>query len=144
MLYGEISSIIGLMNNFNIFKMDYIFYKLYRASQRSSIPEIAGLLAELIFTICLSFNILAVITLLKKMEVIEFYLSKNGFIIISAGVFIVTSLIFFVGSRYKRIIEKYEREKKKSRIRGNFIVTMYVILSFTFLLVVAFYKPGVI
>ena len=124
--------------------MDYLFYKLYRASQRSSVPEIAGLLAELIFTICLSFNLLAIITLLKKIKAIDFYPSKNGFIIIAVGIFIVTSLIFFVGSRYKRIIEKYEGEERKSRLRGNFFVTMYLILSFAFLLGVAFYKPGVI
>jgi uncharacterized membrane protein len=133
-----------MINNFNIFKMDYIFYKLYRASQRSSIPEIAGLLAELIFTICLSFNVLAIIALLKKMEVIDFFPSKTGFIIISAGIFIVTTLLFFTGCRYKRIIEKYEVEEKKSRFRGNFLVTMYVILSFAFLLGGAFYRPGIL
>ena len=115
--------------------MDYLFYKLYRASQRSSVPEIAGLLAELIFTICLSFNLLAVITLLKKIEAIDFYPSKNGFIIIAVGIFIVTSLIFFVGSfSIQTYYRKVRRRGEKIKTRGNFIVTMYVILSFAFLL----------
>ncbi|MGQ1910793.1 hypothetical protein ACT3CE_13515 [Marinifilum sp. RC60d5] len=123
--------------------MDYIFYKLYRVSQRSSIPEIAGLLAELIFTICLSFNVLSFIVLLNKMSIIEYYPSKSSFILISVGIFIITSMLFFINSRYKHIVEKYKIESDMARSIGNLFVGVYVVLSFAFLLVIAFYRPEI-
>lgn len=123
--------------------MDYLFYKFYRASQRSSIPEVAGLLAEIFLTICLSFNFLAIVALLKKTDVINYFPSKNDFIYISIGIFLLTCLLHFFKFRYKRIIEKYQNEDRTSKVRGNLIVTLYVILSFVLLLGSAFYKPGV-
>jgi len=123
--------------------IDYLFYKLFRASQRSSVPEIAGLLAEMFLTICLSFNFLAIVALLKKTNVINYFPTKNDFIYISIGIFMLTCLLHFFKFRYKRIIEKYQNEDYTSKVRGNLIVTLYVIFSFAFLLGIAFYKPGV-
>ncbi|RXQ96060.1 hypothetical protein EO244_04250 [Ancylomarina salipaludis] len=123
--------------------MDYLFYKFYRLSQRSSIPEVAGLLAEIFLTICLSFNFLAIVALLKKTDVINYFPSKNDFIFIAIGIFLLICLLHFLKFRYKRIIEKYKNEDSRSRVRGNLIVTLYVIFSFVFLLGIAFYKPGV-
>ncbi len=50
--------------------IDYLFYKLYRASERSSIPEGAGLIANSIFTLLIFLNVFTTWGILKKTEII--------------------------------------------------------------------------
>ncbi|MDR1553108.1 MAG: hypothetical protein LBS69_06570 [Prevotellaceae bacterium] len=113
------------MNN----PIDYLWYKMYKMSFYTREPYPTVPMVTLLFvnsyTICL---------VVFGMDVASF---GTSILLI-----ILCSFIAHPYTRYKKkrkIIRKYYNESEKSRIRGNIIVTVYVILSFVVVFLVAKY-----
>jgi multisubunit Na+/H+ antiporter MnhF subunit len=119
------------MNN----PLDYLWYKVHRLSfythgKATRTTAMGTVLFINSYTICL---------LVFGMDVASFETSML-LIILS---FILTCPY----ERYKKqikVLRKYYKESEKSRIRGNIIVTVYVILSFAAPLIIAKFKNGYI
>ena len=121
---------------------NYLYYKLYQASLKSSLRDVPQVLAPIFFGGLISANVLVVSGFLAKIDALPFLFSKNtqggGF----ALILIFLAMLYFKKPRVARILEKYSRETEKERITGNIIVSVYVGLSFLLIFAVAFFRPG--
>jgi Na+/H+ antiporter NhaD/arsenite permease-like protein len=67
---------------------------------------------------------------------------STAFTVIYILFMVLIQSIFYSAKREKKILDKYEKESKKSRIRGNIAVLLYVIVSIVaFALVVKSIMP---
>ena len=124
--------------------INYLYYKLYQASLKSSLHDIPGFLAPLFLGGLISVNIVVISAFLAKMDLMPFLFANH----IQGGIFaimvIVLTGIYYRNKRYKSILKKYSKEGNKERIRGNVIVAVYVLISFASIFAVAFFRPGYI
>jgi hypothetical protein len=122
--------------------LNYLYYKLYQASLKSSLRDIPEFLAPVFLGGLISANILVISAFLAKLDVMPFLFanSKQGGIF--ALVLIVLSMLYYRKERYKPVLEKYSQESGKQRIRGNTVVALYVAISFLSIFIVAFFRPG--
>ena len=121
---------------------NYLYYKLYRASLKSSLRDIPEFLAPVFLGGLVSANILVISAFLAKLDVLPFLFSSKEKGGAFAFVIIVLAMFYYRKERYRSIIKKYSQENDKERIRGNVIVAIYVTLSFLLIFAVAFFKPG--
>lgn len=121
---------------------NYLYYKLYRASLKSSLQDIPAFFTAILMGTLLSTNILVITMLLFKLEIIPLhYSSKNQ---ASISTFLLIALIGLYYNKRRRLVifQEYEKESENKRKRGNMVVTLYVALSFISIFAVAFFKPG--
>lgn len=121
---------------------NYLYYKLYKASLKSSLRDIPAFMTAVSFGGLISANVLVISAFLAKLDILPFLFSSkeqaSGF----AFAIIVVTMLYYRKERYRPIIKKYSQENDKERIRGNVIVAIYVALSFLLIFAVAFFKPG--
>jgi len=122
--------------------IDYLYYKLYQASLKSSLRDIPEFMTAVSFGGLLSANLLVISAFLAKLDLLPFLFSNKAQAGGFAFITIVFTMIYYRKERYKAIIVKYSQENNKDRIRGNIIVSVYVALSFLLIFAVAFFKPG--
>lgn len=122
--------------------LNYLYYKLYQASLRSSLRDIPEFLAPVFLGGLVSANVLVISAFLAKLDVAPFLFanSKQGGIF--ALVLIILLMLYYRKERYKAILKKYSQENEKQRIRGNILVALYVAISFLSIFAVAFFRPG--
>jgi hypothetical protein len=121
---------------------NYLYYKLYQASLKSSLRDIPEFLAPVFLGGLVSANILVISAFLAKLDVLPFLFSNKAQGGVFALIIIVLAMFYYRKERYRLIIKKYSQENDKERIRGNVIVAIYVALSFLLIFAVAFFKPG--
>jgi len=114
--------------------IDYVFYRLSRLSQRSSVPEAAGLIALFFFGTILSCDILSIWGLLRVGQIVSYFPTKREFVIMHIILLFLFGCYFFINSRYKRIISKY-KAKRLTPLRE---MSVYVI-SFALFVICAYY-----
>ncbi|KIC94436.1 hypothetical protein OI18_12585 [Flavihumibacter solisilvae] len=122
--------------------IDYLYYKLYQATLKSSLNSIPHLMAPVYLGGLISANILVLNAFLAKIDVFPFLFSGTPTGGIFAILLIIAAIIFYRKDKRERILDKYSQEKNSERIRGNVIVAIYVSLSFILIIAVAFFKPG--
>lgn len=120
---------------------DYLYYKLYQASLKSSLRDIPEFLAPIFLGGLISANILVISAFLSKIGLVPFLFSNSNQGGIFAFILIVITMLYYNKSRYKPILIKYSQESEKERIKGNIIVALYVIISFLLIFLVAFFRP---
>lgn len=122
--------------------LNYLYYKLYQASLKSSLRDIPDFMTAVSFGGLISANILVISAFLAKIDLMPFLFSSKeqagGF----AFVAIVLTMLYYRKERYRPIIKKYSQENDKERIQGNVIVAIYVAFSFLSIFAVAFFRPG--
>jgi len=123
--------------------MNYIWYKLYRASLKSTLSKPRGLLASIVLSVILFSNIIVFNAFISKIDLFPFVFHqiKKLIPIIQIVLFAVIYL-YYSGKRFLMIIKKYRVETKKHRIIGSICVIMYAFLSFLSIIIVSLYKPG--
>lgn len=124
--------------------LHYLYYKLYRASLKSSLKDIPEFMTAVSFGGLISINLLILNMLSSKMNILPILFSSPKIGGVFAFIFIVLSMVYFNKIRIKRILDKYSQESNKQRIRGNVIVAIYIGFSFLLIFIVPLYKPGVI
>ncbi len=122
--------------------LNYLYYKLYQASLRSSLHDIPEFMAPVFLGGLISANIFVVSGLLAKLEVLPFPYTSSIQAGASAILAIALLMIYYRKQRYEPILNKYGQESKQERIRGNVIVSIYVAISYLSIFALAFYKPG--
>ena len=122
--------------------MHYLYYKLYQATLKGSLSDVAHYAAPTYFGALLCLNFMILNALLSKLDIIPYLFPSTKFIGLLGLLSIVISYLYFDKTRRDRINEKYLQESNANRIKGNIIVAVYVALSFLSIFVVAFYKPG--
>jgi hypothetical protein len=123
-----------------IFK--YLWYKLYKASLKSSLKEIPILFSGALFSLFIHLNIVALSIFFSKLDIFPIIYQNKTQATLFSIVLLVLSWGYFNGNRAKTIIDRFSKENKKQRIRGNIFVTTYIILSIILLFMLMFYKPG--
>jgi hypothetical protein len=116
--------------------IDYLWYKIYKAlyiiSGKKDPINDAGFMA-----------ILFILNFLSTIWLVCGNISEN-FIIWTCILVTIIVLPYFFNKKKLKILKKYRCESEKSRITGNIIVTIYVILSFAAPLIIAKIKNGYI
>ena len=121
----------------------YLYYKLYQATLKGSLNDIAEYASSIYFGGLITLNIFVILGFLAKLKLMSFPFSNKYEVGISMVICIVFSLIYFLyKKRYKKIVEKYLKEDRKKRVRGNIIVSVYVVISFLAIFAVAFFRPN--
>ncbi len=121
----------------------YLYYKLYQATLKGSLNDIAEYTSSIYFGALISLNIFVIVGFLGKLELMSFPFSNKYEVGILMVICILFSLIYFLyKKRYKIIAEKYLKEDRKKRVRGNIIVSVYVVISFLAIFAVAFFRPN--
>jgi uncharacterized membrane protein len=135
---------IGLRRSLKLERMiNYLYYKMYQATLKSSLKDIPLMIAPAFLGTLLSVNVIVVSALLAKLDVFPFVFSNSK----QGGIFTFLVMIF-IGSyyywneRYKRVLLKYSTETNKKRILGNILISIYVALSFISIFFIAFFRPG--
>lgn len=122
--------------------INYLYYKLYQASLKSSLRDIPYIFASALLGGLISVNIIVLNAFLAKTGVLPFLFSspKQGGWITAA--FIVLVMLYYRKDKREAILQKYSQESEGERKKGNAIVAVYVGISFLLIFAVAFYKPG--
>jgi len=123
--------------------VDYLFFKLYLASKKSSLNEIPEWLASIILAMILGVNIIVISALLAKLEVFPFLFSSSFQVAVFMFIDIALILLFFLRKkRYERVIGRFIDESKNQQLRGNIFVIGYIVFTFLSIFLIAFFKPG--
>lgn len=114
----------------------YLYYKLYRASLKSSLKDIPEFMTAISFGGLISINLLILNMLILKLNILStlFISPKVGGIV--AFTSMVLSMLYFNKKRIKSILDKYSKESNKQRIKGNIIIAFYVGVSFLLIFIV--------
>ncbi len=122
--------------------LDYLYYKLYRASLMSSLKDIPHILASLYFGGLISINILVLYLFLVKLNILPSLFTdakQGGFL---TALMISFAIIYYRKDRRDIVLHKYLQESEKERKKGNVIVAIYITISILLTFVVAFYNSG--
>lgn len=122
--------------------IDYLYYKLYQASLKSSLNDIPAFLASIFLGGLISVNVLVISAYLSKIDVLPFLFSDSRQASIFCFCLVILLMLIYSKKRYRKIVKKYSKEDEKQRIRGNIAVAVYVAISFLSIFAVAFFKPG--
>jgi len=121
---------------------NYLYYKLYQASLKSSLRDIPEFLAPVFLGGLISINILVLSAFLAKLDIVPFLFRNH----IHGGIFtfvvIVLTMLYYRKECYQPILKKYSQEGENERVRGNIIVAVYVAISFLSIFAIAFFRPG--
>src|SRR5690554_2646957 len=116
--------------------LNYLYYKLYRASLKSSLKDIPEFMTAVSFGGLININIMILNILLSKLNITSYIFSNSTEVGVFAFTSIALSMLYFNKKRFKWILEKYSQESNKQRIRGNVFVTIYVGISFLLIFLV--------
>ncbi len=124
--------------------LDYLYYKLYHASLKSSLKDIPEFFAVIYLGGLLCVNLLILNAFLTKIHIGHFLFTNSK---LGGGLCIL--IIVLLGFYYRKqkretVLQRYASETNKQRIRGNVIVSIYILLSFVLIFVVAFWRVGVL
>lgn len=121
----------------------YLYYKLYQATLKGSLNDVAEYAASIYFGGLIGVNFLVINLLVIKLEIIPNLFQENNWGKWYILIFVILSCVYFLyNRRYKAIIDKYSQESKKNRIKGNTIVVIYVAISFFSIFAIAFFRNG--
>lgn len=125
--------------------LDYLFYKVYRATLKGAMNDVAEFAATVYVAGLLFMNILALGAFLKKTKLLPIFFQGTGEVVWFILILIATSFLYFFSTkRYKTIVAEFESENEKQRKKGNIIIWIYLIVSIALVFAVALYKSGVL
>lgn len=119
---------------------NYLYYKLYKASLKSSLYDIANFMTSISLGSLISANILVISGFLSKLIGLPFLFSNSYDGGIFASIIIIFTFLYYSKKRLRLILKKYSQESQKARIKGNIIVSIYVVISFFLIFAVAFFR----
>lgn len=122
--------------------IDYFYYKLYKASLKSSLNDIPEYAAPIWLGGLIGINLLVVYLFLVKLDLLPNIIADKRQGGAAIAVLICTCLIVYNKKRRQIVLERFMTESKGRRIKGNILVFTYIIVSFLLIFAVAFFKPG--
>lgn len=108
--------------------LKYLYYKYYKFSIVVGNEDIAKFQAFVMFVLVIILNIITVLGYLDILFQITLNISK-GYKLAIGFAFIIFSYLYLQPHKSDKVIEQYSIESRKRKIMGNFLVTIYSILS---------------
>lgn len=124
--------------------LNYLYYKIYKASLKSSIKDAPYLLAPIYFGILISLNLFVIYGFIAKISSLPFILKGDTVEGIFPLSIMVISALYYNRKRRFLILYKYSHESSKKRKLGNFFTWSYVILTILSLFGVICFKTKII
>jgi hypothetical protein len=121
---------------------NYLYYKLYQASLKSSLRDIPAFMTAVSFGGLLSVNIIVLFMMLAKLDIFPFLFSSKEQTGVFALILIMLPLLYYRKKRIRLILQEYSQESNRARVRGNIIVSVYVALSFLLMFIVPLFRAG--
>jgi hypothetical protein len=110
---------------------------------KSSVKDIAEYMAAVAMGALFGINIVIVSAFLAKLDLLPFIYKTSTLGGTCTGILILFIGLFYIyGKRYEKVIEKYRDENEGQRLKGNIIISLYVLILFISIFLVAFFKPG--
>jgi hypothetical protein len=122
--------------------INYLYYKLYQATLKSSLAEIPEFLAPIFLGGLICNNFIMLNAFMSKLDLIPFLFANKVQASIFSIITIILIMLYYKKERYQPILKKYSKESEKERIKGNIIVAVYVTISFLSIFAVAFFRAG--
>ena len=123
--------------------LDYLYYKLYRATLVGSLKEVAKWAAVCYFCLLLFLNFMMVLSFLRKIDLIpSFPISKMEWKVLFLTFLVFGYFLFIYKNRFKKIIFRYEQEDEVKRKSGNLRVWIFLLITIVLVFTVPFFKPG--
>lgn len=122
--------------------INYLYYKLYQASLKSSLKAIPQILAPLFLAGLISINFLVINAFLAKLNLLPYLFLNVAYATSFVVILISILLIYFNKTRYEAILQRFSQEDRRRRIIGNIAVGLYVSVSLLSIFAVAFFKPN--
>jgi ABC-type uncharacterized transport system permease subunit len=123
--------------------LHYLFYKFYKAAQKTSLYDIAAFAASVWLAGSISINLLSFEVMLSKLNIWKSVLSNQYRFTFFMFIMICSfSLYFFYKKKYREIINHFSNEPESQRKKGNLIVWTYAILTILMIFVTGLFKPG--
>ena len=119
--------------------INYLYYKLYRATLKGSLHDVAEIAVPAYMGSLFAINIIVLNAFLSKVFNVLYLFSNIKAAIILCVILIITVKILYSKSKVQLIKQKYSSEQDYRRI---LVVWLYVLLSFLSIFAVAFFKPG--
>lgn len=122
--------------------LDYLYYKLYRATLTGSLKDIPQYIAPIYLGGLISINFMVSNAFLAKVNIGHFIFKdpkEGGWF---TALVIILAMLYYRNDKYTSVLNKYSEENEKERKRGNLIIAIYVAISFLSIFAVAFFKPG--
>ena len=120
----------------------YLFYKLYRATLKGSLWDIAKFASVGYLSILVYFNIVSLSMLLAKLNILPYINSGKKYQSIELILSLYLFFHIFLRKKFDTIIDRYDSESDRKRKNGNLIVSLYVTFSVLFLAFTMIYRPG--
>lgn len=111
---------------------NYLFYKLHQATLRTSDSNIPEFMASIYLGSLINSNLVVLCFWMSKLKMLP--LNVVLYYQYMACIPFLLSFLYFRNKRFVRIFKQYSKENEKQRVRGNYLVLSYVIISFLLLL----------
>jgi len=121
---------------------DYFYFKLYKATLKTSLYDIPRFAACVYLGGLIGTNLLLVYLFLVKIDILPYIFTDKNQGGILFFFIILLCVVVYNKKKHQLILDKYSKESNDKRIRGNVIVFTYIIISFLMIFAVAFYKSG--
>lgn len=122
--------------------MSYLYYKLYQAVLKGSLRDIPRFVTPVFVAGLISVNIIVLNAFLAKVQLLSFFFSQKLAALLLIICSILAAILYYNGPKVDEILKKFSNESKAERQRGNFLVWVYVTISFISIFLVAFFRPG--
>lgn len=112
--------------------LDFIYYSLYKFVRITpSKDEHPHHIANMSFSLLISFNLFFLIGFLDKKEIINYGFSdlKESYLFICIGILILVHLLFVYKQRYKVIVKKYDSHSFRRRLFYHIITFVWFIVT---------------
>jgi hypothetical protein len=119
--------------------INYLYYKLYRATLKGSLHDVAEIAVPAYMGCLFTVNIIVFNAFLSKIFNVHYFFTNVKVAIILCVVLIILIKVFYPKRKVQLIKERYSNENGH---RGTLIVWLYVLLSFLSIFAIAFFKPG--
>jgi hypothetical protein len=119
-----------------------IYYRLFDMHSRGEDQITGAFLAVITISIVFWLYLFSIIVLLKKIDVIPFFLNKTETIALGIFIIILDYFLFMHKKKYEKIIQIFKDESNNERRRRRLFALLYVLLSVVIFVLITFYKPG--
>jgi hypothetical protein len=106
--------------------LDFLYYRLYKFIQRTTLKDIAPPATCTYMSMLLSINFIVIVDNLG-INLLEMAPAKVLSLIVCGGMIVFFYFLFVRSKRYLRLEAYYANESKKERVRGNLILLAYVV-----------------
>jgi len=105
---------------------------------------LGAFLAIITTSVVLWMNIFSIVALLRKTDIISAFFNRTNSIALGIVLIVLDYFLLMHNKKYTTIVDLFKDESNTRRSIGSILVLVYIILSLTFFICVALYRPGIL